>query len=190
MVELRTKTPPEWTEAALADFDSFLIDHAACERKASAVGLSFVVRYPDRPLLIEPMIQFAREELEHFHQVFRWIEQRGLQLAPDYEDEYVSRLMKAVRTGREERLLDRLLVSSVIEARGHERLSLIADALPEGELKNLYARLSRAEAHHRSLFVELALHYFPEKEVSERLAFFLDLEADSIAKVPFRAAVH
>ena len=55
-------------------FDAFLIDHAACERKASATGMWFVVRYPDRPVLLDPLIAFAREELEHFHRVYRVIE--------------------------------------------------------------------------------------------------------------------
>ena len=64
-MELRVDTPKEWVNTALSDFDHFLIDHASCERKASAVGMSFVVRYPDRSALLEPMIQFAREELEH-----------------------------------------------------------------------------------------------------------------------------
>ena len=75
---LRVDTPHTWVATALSDFDAFLVDHASCERKASAVGMSFVVRYPDRPEIIEPMIQFAREELEHFHAVVRIVQARGL----------------------------------------------------------------------------------------------------------------
>ena len=160
-LELRIKTSSDWVETALKDFDAFLVDHASCERKASAVGMSFVVRYPDRPEIIEPMISFAREELEHFHQVYKLISQRNLILPPDEEDVYVNRLMKQVRFGREERFLDRLLVSSVIEARGCERLHLVADALPEGDLKQFYRRLARAEGSHKDLFVRLAEFYFP-----------------------------
>ena len=48
MLNLRCESPTAWVEAVMADFDTFLIDHAACERKASAAALSFVVRYPDR----------------------------------------------------------------------------------------------------------------------------------------------
>ena len=90
MLPLRIPTPPAWLEVVLADFDAFLLDHAACERKASATGMSFVVRYPDRRALLEPMIAFAREELEHFHQVYRLIEARGLVLRRDEKDPWSS----------------------------------------------------------------------------------------------------
>ena len=70
MLDLCYQTPPQWLDAVFSDFDSFLVDHAACERKASATGMNFVVRYPDRPELVEPLIEFAREELEHFQIVY------------------------------------------------------------------------------------------------------------------------
>ena len=63
MFDLRFSTPKAWLDVVFSDFDAFLIDHAACERKASATGMSFVVRYPDKAPLIEPLIEFAREEL-------------------------------------------------------------------------------------------------------------------------------
>jgi tRNA 2-(methylsulfanyl)-N6-isopentenyladenosine37 hydroxylase len=189
-VTLRYVTPPDWAPRALEDFDSFLLDHASCERKASAVGMSFVVRYPDREKLVGPMIQFAREELEHFHQVFRLIERRGLRLRDDEPDEYVNQMMVHVRTGRDERLLDRLIVSALIEARGHERLSLVTDQLSDPALKDFYGRLARAEAHHHHFFLEMAGLYFSPKVLLPRLETFLDLESESIRSVPYRSALH
>jgi tRNA-(ms[2]io[6]A)-hydroxylase len=190
VLTLKYATPPDWAAFALRDFDTFLIDHASCERKASAVGMSFVVRYPDRSALVEPMIQFAREELEHFHQVYRLIAQRGLQLAADEEDAYVGLLMKEVRTGRDERFLDRLLVSSLIEARGCERIGLVAAELADARLRQFYERLGRAEGHHRELFLEIAQHYFPPETVAGRLDELLDAEAAAIQAVPYRHALH
>lgn len=188
--DLAYRTPPEWVETALANFDHFLLDHASCERKASAVGMSFVVRYPDRPKIIEPMIQFAREELEHFHQVTRLALERGLTLLPDEPDEYVNLMMKEVRFGREERFLDRLLTSALIEARGCERLHLVADHLQDEKLKNFYARLARAEGAHRNFFLEMARLYFSADEIVPRLHQWIAIEKDAIEKVPFRSALH
>lgn len=189
-MELRVSTSPDWAECVLANFDAFLADHASCERKASAVGMSFVVRYPDRPGLIEPMISFAREELEHFHQVYRLMAKRGVSLTPDEQDSYVNDLMKEVRFGRDERFLDRLLVSGVIEARGTEKLSLLSKFLPDPDLKSFYERLAKAEYHHLHLFHDLARRFFPEKTVEERLSFWLDLEAHIFRRCPLRPAVH
>lgn len=187
---LRTSTPEDWADFALQDFDAFLLDHASCERKASAVGMSFVVRYPDRTELVEPMIQFAREELEHFHQVYRWILLRGLALTRDEEDKYVNLLMAHVRFGRDERFLDRLIASAVIEARGCERLSLVAPRLKDSKLQTFYQRLARAEGHHKNLFVDLAGIYFSESVVRARLDAFLDWEAEAIAAVPYSHRLH
>lgn len=189
-MDLHYTTSQDWTDCVLDNFDAFLADHAACERKASAVGLSFVVRYPDRPALIDPMILFAREELEHFHQVVRLMQKRNLPLPPDEPDPYVNSLMKEVRFGREERFLDRLLVSGVIEARGTERLSLLSQALDDPELKAFYQRLAKAEYHHLHLFHHLAKRFFPEQTVASRLAFWLSFEAEVVQKLPLRPAVH
>lgn len=190
MQPLKWKTPKDWAPKALSDFNAFLIDHASCERKASAVGLSFVVRYPDRTQLIEPMIQFAKEELDHFHQVYRLIQARGLQILRDDEDPYVNILMKHVRFGREERFLDRLLVSSLIEARGNERLELVAEVIEDEELKHFYTKIARAEDSHKDLFHDLALLFFPPDEVHTRLEELAVLEAEAIESVPYRCALH
>lgn len=188
---LLVKTPADWAEFALQDFNHFLVDHASCERKASAVGMSFVVRYPDRGnALLNPMIQFAREELEHFHQVYRLVAERGLVLERDEEDAYVNLLLKEVRFGRDDRFLDRLLVSSLIESRGCERLHLVAEKLQDEKLKQFYSRLARAEGHHQTLFYDLALEFFPESVVNERWNALRELEAKAITSVPYRHALH
>lgn len=192
MLDLRFATPRAWLEAVFADFDAFLLDHAACERKASATGMSFVVRYPDRKALIEPMIEFAREELEHFHIVYKIVAERGLQLADDYKDPYVNRLRAHVRSSRDEHLLDRLIVSGIVEARGCERLYMVAEALEvQGSpLGPVYLELARAESRHHGLFFRLARQIFGEAPTLARGAELLDFEAKLVAELPHRAAVH
>ncbi|MEL6177834.1 MAG: tRNA-(ms[2]io[6]A)-hydroxylase [Myxococcota bacterium] len=190
MFELHQASSPEWLETVLADFDAFLIDHAACERKASATAMLFVVRYPDRDALIEPLIEVAREELEHFHMVYTIIRDRGLTLQPDTKDPYVNALMKHIRTGRDERLMDRLIVGAVLEARGCERFGLVAEALPPGRDKEFYAEFARSEARHHGLFLRLARIYFDDDTVHQRHTFFLDREANIIQSLPLRPALH
>ena len=190
MIQLQWHTPLAWAQHAIQDFDAFLLDHAACERKASAVGMSFVVRYPDREEMLEPMIQFAREELEHFHQVFRVIQSRGIQLVPDEPDTYVNQLMKLARNGREEHFLDRLLISGVIEARGTERMKLIAQVLEDEKLKIFYERLARTEDRHKDFFITLAHIYFDEATIQTRLETLIAEEASIASQLPYRCALH
>lgn len=190
MFQLRTKTPSAWLDAVFSDFDAFLSDHTLCERKASALGMSLVAKYPHKVELIDPLIAFAREELEHFHIMYRVLKSRGLPLPLDAKDEYVKGLREGMRTQGEALLLDRLIVSGIIEARSCERLSLVAAALDPGELKDTYLELTRAEARHHALFFRLARHYFTDGEIEARSAELFDREAELVAGLPLRAAVH
>ncbi len=190
MFELEYTTSTQWVETVLADFDAFLLDHAACERKASAMAMTFVVRYPDRDEIHDPMIHLAREELTHFHRVFRLCRERGLRFTGDAKDPYVNAMIKQIRRGRQEEFLDRLIMAGVVEARGFERFDRIADALDEGPLREFYWEIARSEERHAELFVELAALYFPDAIVQERLAVFLAADAEICAALPLRAALH
>jgi len=101
----------EWLDAVMADFDSFLQDHADCERKASAMAMSFVAKYPDRTEIIPELIETGIEELEHFQQVYEIMQNRGIKLNHQItEDLYVKNLIKQCHSGRLERFMDRLLI--------------------------------------------------------------------------------
>ncbi|MEE9264424.1 MAG: tRNA-(ms[2]io[6]A)-hydroxylase [Vicinamibacteria bacterium] len=190
MFKLRVEPSSEWLETILGDFDTFLVNHAICERKASATAMSFISHYPDRRKLVEEMLQLAQEELEHFREVVEILHSRNLMLRKDEKDLYVTSLRKEIRNGSEVYLLDRLLVAGVIEARGCERFDKIATALKEGELKDFYRRFTRAEAQHTSLFLQLAKTYFPTATVEDRYHQLLDREAEILPKLPLRPVLH
>jgi tRNA-(ms[2]io[6]A)-hydroxylase len=189
-MQLKIPTVPAWTEAVLRDFDSFLTDHANCERKASGSAMNMVSHYPDRKELVSAMIGLAREELRHFSEVYRHMAQRGLILGADAKDPYIQRLSREYRKGSDAYFLDRLLVAGILEARGCERFGLIASALPAGPLKGFYRDITRSEARHQDLFVRLALLYFDQAPVEARLGELLEAEARIVADLPPRAALH
>lgn len=190
MFELKFATPMAWVEAVLADFDRFLIDHAAAEKKASGMAVSMLSHYPDRPELVKAMIDLSIEEMTHFREVVKIMSERGLQLGADAKDAYVNQLRKLQRKGSEEYMLDRLLLGGIIEARGCERFGLVAEHLPEGSLKRFYRAIAESEARHESLFVDLAKLYFSEQEVEQRLEELLEHEAQICAALPIVAALH
>ncbi len=179
-----------WLRTVLDGFDAFLLDHAACERKASANALSLVAHYPDRLELVSEMIRLAREELDHFGQVYEVMAARGLRLGPDRKDAYLGELRRKVRNGRDHYFLDRLLVGGVAEARGCERFERIAGAVADEELGRFYTVLSQSEARHADQFVRLAKVYFEPEEVTERLESLLIEEAQIVAALPLAAALH
>jgi tRNA-(ms[2]io[6]A)-hydroxylase len=190
-LEIGCPSPPQWITTVLADFDSFLRDHADCERKASATALSLVAKYPDRKEILPELIDIAIEELEHFKLVYELMERRGISLAHSIpEDPYIKTLIGRMHSGIQERFLDRLLIASVVETRGAEPFKLIAEALDDEDLKKFYKMLWISEARHGDVYVKMALNYFEEEKVYQRLEWWVSQEADIILGLELRPALH
>ena len=183
-------TPDGWLEVVLADFDSFLKDHASCEKKASGMALNMASHYPDRPSLLMAMADLAVEELSHYREVLKLLASRGSQPGPDSKDPYIRELNNLIRRGPEHFLLDRLLVAAIVERRGCERFGLIARAHPEAAVQRFYRAITSSEDRHWQLFVDLALEHCPEAAIDSRLAEFTAAEAELMVRQPLRAALH
>jgi tRNA-(ms[2]io[6]A)-hydroxylase len=190
-LDLGCDSKQEWVDAVMADFDAFLQDHADCERKASAMAMSFVAKYPNRKEIIPELIETGIEELEHFQMVYKVMESRGIELQHSIgEDPYLKALLKLCHSGREERFMDRLILASLVEVRGAERFKMVANALEEGELKKFYKMLWVSEAKHGHIYVKMALEYFPEDLVYDRLRWWIEKEAEILNGLEIRAALH
>ncbi|MCO4747522.1 MAG: tRNA-(ms[2]io[6]A)-hydroxylase [Proteobacteria bacterium] len=181
MLHLASETDEGWADYALANLDEILIDHAHCEKKAASTALNLLFRYPDRVELMVPLSELAREELEHFEQVLTRLDEREVTFVRQHPSAYAGRLYKAVRKDEPLRLLDTLLVCSLIEARSCERMKLLQEALDEGVLKDWYRSLLACEARHHMSYVNLAENYFARELVAERLQELAQVEADVLA---------
>lgn len=187
----RSPIDAEWLERALADTEAVLRDHAHAERKAAATAMGLVVQYADIEELVEAMTALAIEELEHFREVFGVMKRRGISLGSDPGDPYAKALVSEVRGGREARLVDRLIVGALIEARSCRRLALLGQHHADAELAELWTRLARAEATHGPLFLNLARRLGSDPEaVDARHRELEAIEAALIDEGPVRAAVH
>lgn len=183
-------SPQAWIDAVMANFDCFLLDHAAAEKKASGMALSMVSHYPDRPELVTAMTELAVEEMVHFREVVKWVQARGLQLAPDQKDLYVLGMRDLMRQGSDVYLLDRLLTAGLIEARGAERFALVAEALEPGDLKTFYRSIARSEERHYTLFLRLAAQYFSQDEIAQRWQELREAESNIMSSLPIRPLLH
>ena len=189
LVNLDT-TQSQWVEAVLADFNTFLSDHASAEKKASGMALSMASHYPDRPEILIAMTDLAIEELAHYKQVINLILKRGLIPQSDRKDTYVAELNRKARKGRDEFLLDRLLIAALIERRGAERFELIAHHLEDAQLANFYRNLAKSEARHWVLFVNLASGNYPENQIVSRFNELSEIENDILSGLPISARLH
>lgn len=189
-IKLKLASSGDWVTTVISAMDAFLPDHAAAEKKASSMAMTMVSHYPDKPELVSSMIDLALEELSHFRAVVKIMHERGLSLLPDEKDPYVNAMREQPRVGKDLYLLDRLLIAGIIEARGAERFGLIAEALPEGDLKRFYQSITRSEQAHQGLFLQLARQYFADDAVYQRLDTLLDAEAAIVRKLAIRPALH
>ncbi|NJK99108.1 MAG: tRNA-(ms[2]io[6]A)-hydroxylase [Spirulinaceae cyanobacterium RM2_2_10] len=187
---LQQPSSQAWLNLALANLDTLLLDHSHCERKAAAVALNLMFRYPSRERLVRQLTVIAREELEHFEQVNAWLARRGVPLAPLDAPPYGARLKALCRRPEPERLLDSLLLAALIEARSHERLSLLAQHCPEPELAAFYDSLVVSEARHYGVYWVLADTYFPRSQVQDRLQALAKTESEILATLHSEPRVH
>jgi len=191
-VELACDSSKAWLDTVMDDFDSFLQDHADCERKASAMAMSFVAKYPNRKEIIPELIETAIEELEHFQQVYNLMERKGIALPSEMQkDVYMQQLMALTHGGTPDtRFRDRLLMASIVECRGCERFKLVSEHIEDEELSRFYKVLWASEAKHGNIFVKMALKYFENKEVYDRLDELIQKEAEIVSALPLRPALH
>ncbi|NEO30460.1 MAG: tRNA-(ms[2]io[6]A)-hydroxylase [Symploca sp. SIO3C6] len=187
---LKKPTSWAWVEQVMANLDTILLDHSHCERKAAGVALNLMFRYPSYTRLVRQLTAIAREELEHFELVNQWLEKRGIPLAPLSSPPYGALLKAEIRRDEPERLLDSLLVSSLIEARSHERLGLLATHCQDRDLADFYQSLMASEARHYGVYWVLADTYFEPDVVTERLEELAIKESEFLAHLHPEPRIH
>ena len=148
------------------------------------MAINLIFRYQRRPLLMRPMSELAREELEHFELLLTVLAERGIDFVPLDPSPYAGKLMKHVRQGEPERLVDTLLCCALIEARSCERMKLLSEHLTDPELRELYKGLLATEARHHHGYVELAMEIGGREPARERLRELAEAEAEVLAQAP------
>src|SRR5206468_2056548 len=143
MLGLKVESDAAWAAEALRDLDRVLVDHAHCEMKAASNALSLAARHPKDFALVRALTDLAREEIDHFQRVLAFLEARGLTLGPPPVDTYAADLRRAAsalpRDVALPVLVDRLLVSALIEARSCERFKLLLGAIAQDDEPQLHA---------------------------------------------------
>ena len=176
---LRSRTPLEWGWEVLADPMALLADHAFLEQKAANNAMELMTRWPGEwfPGWLEAMTSVARDEAAHLAQVTRLLIRRGGRLGRGHRNPYAQALRALVRKGAEAEIVDRLIVSALIEVRSCERFAVLADVCEDKELAAFYGALFSSEMGHYKLFLKLAHKVGPKAAVAARWEQMLDAEA-------------
>jgi len=192
MLGLKLPTDPRWANIAEKNIEEILTDHAWCEQKAASNAISITIRYPDKSELITDLLALAQEELTHFQMVHERILARGLELGKPRKDEYVRQLMAYFPQGgkREDRLVNDLLISAMIEARSCERFKVLSDNIGDKELSAFYQDLMISEANHYTLFLNYARKYGGREIADKKWGALLDFEAEIMRNLGNEERIH
>ena len=187
---LVNKTTEEWINLAIANPMEILLDHAHCERKAAGVALQLMFRYVSEPGVSEVLSPIAREELEHFERVLSILNKRGKKLQKLASPPYGGILSKNISKDEPLRMLDSFLVAGLIEARSHERMTLLSKHSPDNELRNLYGDLLKSEARHFGIYWKLADERFDRNLLNSRLEELAKVESDALVVMHHEPRMH
>ena len=185
---LKLPTDPRWVNLAEKSLEEILTDHAFCEQKAATTCISLIQRYSDREKLVDELSPIVTEEWGHFRQVLAELQKRGLKLGKQRKDHYVNRLFDFEKKGGdpEDRFLDKLLISALIEARSCERFKRLSEGMDDEYMRSFYRKFMESEAGHYTLFIELAEHYLPREKVRSRWQEWLVYEAELMNEMEVR----
>lgn len=188
MLGLKLATDPFWVNIAEKSIDEILTDHAYCEQKAASTCISLIIQFPERNELVDELTPIVAEEWGHFRKVIKELKNRGFRFGKKRIDDYVTELMKFQRKGGKEidRLMDKLLISAMIEARSCERFRLLSLHIGDDELKKFYHEFMVSEAGHYRTFLDLARQYCGEDEVKKRWQEMIEFETEIMKKRELR----
>lgn len=179
MLGLKLATDPRWVDLAEMSIEEILTDHAYCEQKATTNCIGLIQLYPDKPYLVDRLTPVVIEEWTHFKMVLDELKKRNMTLGYQRRDEYVRQLIDFSNKGgnKEDRFLEKMLMSAMIEARSCERFRLLSEGISDENLKSFYHKLMIAEAQHYTMFIDIALKYIDKDKVKKRWEEWLNHEA-------------
>src|SRR3989442_5188074 len=178
MLLFREKIPADWLPKVLSDLPAVLVDHAHLERKAATTALN-LKKYRDLLPRVEELNAIAIEELQHFQLVLDLLKRRVIPFGQPYPSPWISGLMRHIRNGQRQQVIDHLICCSLIEGRSCEKFQILAEELKpiDADLARFYAGLVESEGNHYATYLLMA-RAIDEKEAEARLDYFLNVDAE------------
>ena len=135
------------------------------------------------------LARLAEQETNHLRRVVESLRALGYSLQRDPGNLYAGILMRQTSD-----LVDRCIAAACIEARSHERLALLTDALAQrsalAHLVPFFEELRACEAGHAHTYLEIAAVVHGESIVTQRIPLWQQRETVAINSVVARSAIH
>ena len=180
MLLWRENISTDWLDRIRNHLPEVLVDHAHLERKAATSAIN-LEKFRDLFPKVDVLNSIAIEELQHFQLVLKLLKNRGIPFSQPSPSPWIGGMMRAVRQGVREQVIDHLICCSLIEGRSCEKFQILARELrtQDPELSSFFAGLVESEGNHYAAYLLMARE-IDENETDRRLDFFLDLDAHLI----------
>lgn len=190
MLLWRENIPADWLPRVLQNLPAVLVDHAHLERKAATTAIN-LEKYRDLYPQVGQLNTIAIEELRHFQLVLDLLQRRSIPFGQPHPSPWITGLMRSMRRGTREQVIDHLICCAFIEGRSCEKFQILAEALQpiDPELGRFYASLVESEGNHYATYLTLA-RGIDVPETERRMDFYLDFEADLIRQPHDLAILH
>jgi tRNA-(ms[2]io[6]A)-hydroxylase len=190
MLLWREKIPDDWLPRVLDQLPAVLVDHAHLERKAATTAIN-LEKFRDLFPHVDELNTIAIEELQHFRLVLGLLKARDIPFGQPHPSPWITGLMRSIRNGTRQQVIDHLICCAFIEGRSCEKFQLLARALPptDPELASFYASLVESEGNHYATYLLMA-RGVDEGETERRMDYYLDLDAQLIRQPHSLAILH
>lgn len=190
MLLWRQKVPDDWLPRVLGHLPAVLVDHAHLERKAATTAIN-LEKFRDLYPHVDELNTIAIEELQHFQLVLALLKRRGIAFGQPHPSPWITGLMRSIRNGTQQQVIDHLICCAFIEGRSCEKFQILAGALQsvDAELAQFYAGLVESEGNHYATYLLMA-RGIDEAETERRMDFYLDYEAELIRRPHALAILH
>ena len=125
---LRAKPPADWLDMIKANLPGVLVDHAHLERKAATSAIN-MEKYAELHDCVSELNAIAIEELQHFEQVLGLLRERGIPFVSPQKSLWISGMMREIRKGRRQQVIDHLVACALIEGRSCEKFQILAEGV-------------------------------------------------------------
>jgi tRNA-(ms[2]io[6]A)-hydroxylase len=194
MLGLKANTNKEWAKIVMQDLEIFMSDHAYNEMKAAQSAMAVINHEPNDIEFVNTMSALAIEEMQHFEMAYELMKKYNFKLGKEQVNEYAMKLRKFFPKTKDdrERFLQKLMLSSLIEARSCERFTVLANEMEasQPELSAFYAGLFESEARHYRVFLDYARKYGGREKIDKIWDELLSFEAELIDTLGHKALVH
>jgi len=166
---LHIPTRPTWALQLESDLDKILLDHTHWEKVSARWCLNLLLAYCDNETLSMEMTKMINQKLSQFQEMRELLKSQAILFARQQPIGYDKRLKELIVNKEPDRVVDRLLVSALQEARSYERFAFMANCLEDDTVAGHYQELVKSDPENYSTFIDLATHYKAEAEVFSRL---------------------